>query len=164
MSRGAVAMAGRRMKAFRLRNRTFLLAVAALTLLLAWVVVPAWDYYGLPPSTRSILSRLGAPLRLASPGPATLADLLKSIRVSSPDGKGVGIPIYVDPTGLGDAGANLSSPIPIPPAGVSTRAALEDSLRPLGMGYYVEDGLLRITTDEAADRALRERPKSARRP
>ncbi|HEY2159223.1 MAG TPA: hypothetical protein VGH33_26585, partial [Isosphaeraceae bacterium] len=93
-----------------------------------------------------------------------LSDLLKLIRASSPDARGVGIPIYVDPTGLGDAGAKLSSAITIPPHGVSVRAALEDSLRPLGLGYYVEDGLLRITTAEAADRALRERPKSARRP
>ena len=49
------------MKAFRLRIRTFLLAVIVLTFVLAWVVVPAWDYYRLPPSTRSILPRLGGP-------------------------------------------------------------------------------------------------------
>ncbi len=147
----------------RFRIRTILLAVALLTFLLAWVVVPAWDYYRLPPSTRSVLSRLGAPLRLSVAGAATMADVLKSIRVSSPDGKGVGIPIYVDPTGLGDMGPKLSFPIRVPPRGVSIRTGLEDSLRPLGMGYYVEDGLLKITTDEAADRALRERPKSARR-
>jgi hypothetical protein len=152
------------MKAPRFRIRIILLAVALLAILLAWVLVPAWNYYRLPPSTRSILERLGRPFRLATPAPPNLVDLLKSARLSSPDSGGVGIPIYVDPAGLEAAGADIDATIKPPPAGASVATALEESLRPLGLGYYVEDGLLKVTSSEAADRALREKPREARRP
>ena len=152
------------MMTIRYRVRTLLIAVAALAPVLALVVLPAWNYYRLPPSTRSILARLGRPFRLATPAPPRLVDLLKSARLSSPDSGGVGIPIYVDPAGLKAAGADIDATIKTPFAGASVALALEESLCPLGLGYYVEDGLLRVTSAEAADRALREKPREARRP
>lgn len=152
------------MKGPRFRIRTLLLAVALATIVVKWAVVPAWNYYSLPPTTRSVLGRLGRPLRMPpSPAPS-LADLLKATRLSTPDDGGVGIPIYLEPSGLEASGADLNASIGPPRAGASVATALEESLRPIGLGYYVEDGLLRITSARAADRAVREKPREARRP
>ncbi len=149
-----------------LRIRTILLAVALLTIPLRLGRRPGLGL--LPPPALDPLGPVEArtaPAHRPRRAATTLTEPLEVDRASSPDGKGVGIPIYVDPAGLGEAGAKLASAIePPPPVGVSIRTALEDSLRPLGMGYYVEDGLLRIATDEAADRALRERPKTRQTP
>lgn len=149
------------MRVLRFRIRTFLVAVAVLTVLMQWVVLPAWDFYSLPAGTRSVLTRLQS--RMAAPPTADLIDFLKAIRLSSPDGRGVGIPIYVDPAGLHEAETTLEAPLKAPPGRGAIEAELRESLRPLGLGYYVEDGLLTITSEQAAERALRERPRTARR-
>ncbi len=150
------------MKAFRFRIRTFLVVVAVLTALMQWVVVPAWDFYSLPSDTRSTLARLRWRMGTAPAG-VTLVDFLKAIRQSSPDGTGVGIPIYVDPAGLQEAGTTIQAPLGTPPGRGSIATELRESLRPLGLGYYIEDGMLTVTSEKAAERVLREKPRSARR-
>ena len=141
-----------------------MLAVALATILTKWVVVPAWNYYSLPSSTRSILARLSVPLRMTTPASPSVKDLLKSVRLSSPDSRGVGIPIYVDPPGLDESRVTLNSSIKAPRPKATIGDALEESLRPLGLGYYVEDGLLRVTSEKSVERPLREKPRTARHP
>jgi hypothetical protein len=149
----------------RFRLRSTLIAIALITVLLRYVAVPAWDYYHLSPETRAVLEDLGRPMTAPPAAPATLSSFLKAIRMSSPRPlKPNGIPIYVDPEGLDKAAAALYAPLGATPGIVPIKIALERTLGPLGLGYYVRDGLLTVTSAADADRVLRENPKEARRP
>ena len=75
-----------------------------------------------------------------------------------------GIPVYVDPIGLEEARVDITKPVEIGPDQVRLKAFLDQRLGPLGLSDYVEDGLLTITSKQAADRALRRSPRQARRP
>jgi RNA polymerase sigma factor (sigma-70 family) len=56
-----------------------------------------------------------------------------------------GIPIYVDPVGLQDAGVTLNSPVTLDVEGVPLKDALRLVLDQLGLTYHVKDGLMTIT-------------------
>jgi hypothetical protein len=140
------------------------IAIAALAVLTYQVLIPLWDYYSLPQTSRAVLSILGRPVRLRSAGAMTLASLLKGARAATAAPATTGVPIYVDPTGLSEAGAGdettvfvVSDPLPL-------KDHLERSLKPLGLGYFVRDGVLMITSAKSVERALRDHPTKARRP
>jgi hypothetical protein len=63
-----------------------------------------------------------------------------------------GIPIFVDPIGLQEAGVTMNSPVTVSSKAVPIRKALEDALGQLKLVYTVkdEDGFLLITSKESA--------------
>ena len=148
----------------RFTVRRMMVAIAALAILTYYVVIPAWDYYSLPPSTRAVLSALGYPARLPSTGPMPLVAMLKGIRVASAGTKGNGIPIYVDPNGLSEAGVGVQTTVVATNGRRPLKEQLERSLKPLGLGYFVRDGLLTVTSAKSADRVLKDYPNEAKRP
>ena len=87
-----------------------------------------------------------------------LEDVLKYVKPSTkgpafPDG----IPIYVDPIGLSEADKTMASTVRnIDVEGVPLRTTLKLLLNQLDLTYVVRDGLLRITSNESADRDERE--------
>jgi hypothetical protein len=140
-----------------------MITIALLAILTHYVVIPAWHYYMLPPGTRAVLSKLGMPIRLPSTGPMPLASVLKAIKGASVGPKDSGIPIYVDPNGLAEAGAGIGSTVEISLDRRPLKETLQKLLEPLRLGYYVKDGLLTITSAKSADLALRNN-QEARRP
>ena len=139
------------------------IVVAVFAVFVNYVAVPVWDYYRLPPKTRAVLTMLSQPVRLASAGPLPLAVLLKSIKASTSAPPNSGIPIYVDTGGLADAGAGIESTTVVTNKRRPVKEHLDRSLAPLGLGYFVKDGLLTVTSAKAAVRPKND-PKEARRP
>jgi hypothetical protein len=92
----------------------------------------------------------------------TLALLLREIKQVTRNGEikrvtrnGVlwdGIPFFVDPIGLQEAGVTMNSPVTVSSKAVPIRKALEDALCQLKLEYFVkdEDGFLLITSKESA--------------
>jgi hypothetical protein len=140
------------------------IAIAALAVLIYQVLIPLWGYYSLPPTTRAVLSILGRPVRIRSGGTMTLAALLKGARAATAPPTTTGIPIYVDPSGLSEAGAGDESTVVVVSDPMPLKDHLEGSLKPLGLGCFVRDGVLMITSEKEVDRALRDYPTRARRP
>ena len=86
---------------------------------------------------------------------AALQEVLKEAKLHSTgraDFK-FGIPIYVDPVGLQEAGKSLVSTVKRPPS--AEKLTLGEHLRhvldPLGLGYVVKEGFLMITSTESLD-------------
>jgi hypothetical protein len=148
----------------RFRLRSILIAIALITLFLHYVAIPTWNYYQLPASTRAILTTLGEPLRMPTAGTMSLEKFLKTMIGATVTPKGNRLPTYVEPRGLEEAGVGLDSPVTVTSDFVPIKDTLGKGLKELGLGYYVEGGLLRITSAADAERVLRENPKQARRP
>lgn len=103
----------------------------------------------------AIQGALDAPFKTAATpgGTMTLQSFLKTIRASSITGAlWDGIPIYVDPVGLQEAGQTMIALIAVPPAGTVTKTVLESELARLKLDYVVKDGILTITSQESVDR------------
>ncbi|WP_406693694.1 hypothetical protein V5E97_21920 [Singulisphaera sp. Ch08] len=62
-----------------------------------------------------------------------------------------GIPLYVDPVALAEAGVTMQAPITIASRGVPLKNTLYEVLGPLGLGYYIRNGLLVISTKDDAE-------------
>ncbi len=105
-----------------------------------------------------------------------LEDVLKYIKQATTDRVYVGIPIYVDPEGLKEANASLSSVVAIELEGVPLKTTLRLLLKQIGLAYCVRDGILIISSPEgigeelqlevkarAAEEVERERQDRARR-
>ena len=140
------------------------IALAILTFVVYRGGITAWDYYTLHPGTRMILSRLNQKGRFAARGDQPLADMLLSVGIGSKGPKDGGIPIFVDTRGLHEAGATMQSKVRVPPRRGRLKDILNETLEPLGLGYYVRNGLLTITSAEAAGRAVKDDPKITRGP
>jgi hypothetical protein len=83
------------------------------------------------------------------PGP-TLALLLREIkRVTSNGVLWDGIPIFVDPIGLQEAGQTMNSPVTLSSKAVPIKKALKDALDQLKLCYTVKDGWMLITSKES---------------
>ena len=81
-----------------------------------------------------------------------LEDVIKYVRTATtgpafPDG----IPIYLDPIGLQEAEKTETSPIRLDLSQIPLRTSLKLALKQLGMLYYLEDGLLKITSETSED-------------
>jgi len=98
------------------------------------------------PRTTAILKRLAEPLAMNFPNDTPLEDILKYIRQSTKGPGDNGIPIYLDPLGLNEAGATETSPVTIDMDGQPLRVTLQLVLRQLGLKYFVNDGFLCITS------------------
>jgi hypothetical protein len=133
-------------------------AVAALAVLTYCVVIPAWERLRGPLATRAVLTSLGRPVRLEVEGRLSLADFLGSVERAS---RGP-IPVSIDVNVMNAVGAGSMSSIAVSPGLTPARRRLEDALTPLGLSYFVQDGVLIVTSVESAERALKGN-KGARR-
>jgi len=145
-------------------SRIFLVAAIVILTFLAYRgATSAWDDYTLHPGTRMILTKLNQKGQFAAKGGADqpLADMLLSVSIGSRGPKDDGIPINVDMRGLNEARATMQSRVRVPPRRGRLKEILDETLKPLGLGYYVRDGLLTITSAKAAVRAASPRPGGA---
>ena len=83
-----------------------------------------------------------------------LDDVLKYIKQATTTPTHSGIPIYVDPIGLQEAERSLNSTVLIDLEDVPLRRTLQLILSQLGLAYFVEDGILVITSPKRASDPL----------
>jgi hypothetical protein len=108
----------------------------------------------LPPGSAAnarVLKALERPIPMRFPDGTSLADLLDHVKKAAASAGQPDIPIYVDPFGLQEAERSLSSTVRIDLEGLALRTTLDISLRQIGLYYYVEDGCLRISSEDSED-------------
>jgi RNA polymerase sigma factor (sigma-70 family) len=81
---------------------------------------------------------------------APLRDVLKAIKQATSTGSSPGVPIFVEPEGLAEAGASIESAVTIDARNVPLEAALDRALRPLKLAATSRDGLLVVTSRSEA--------------
>jgi hypothetical protein len=102
-----------------------------------------------PLSEQALRDSLEKPLALKL-ADARLRDVLKAIKKETENAETSGVPIYVEPAGLEEAGATIDSRISIDATGVSLETALDRALRPAKLAATVRDGLLVVTSRQEA--------------
>jgi hypothetical protein len=108
---------------------------------------------GTDPRSHRILARLEDPISMSFANETPLDDVLKYIKQVTTTPTFSGIPIYVDPHGLQEAERSLNSTVQIDLEGVPLRRTLQLILTQLKLAYFVEDGILVITSEESASQA-----------
>ncbi len=108
---------------------------------------------GRDPKSLAILAKLEQPVAMSFPYDTPLEDVLKYIKQATQGPSGSGIPIYVDPVGLQEAEKTLTSPVKLDLEGIPLRRTLQLLLKQLGLGYFVDDGILVISSQESGDQA-----------
>lgn len=91
---------------------------------------------------------------MSFPNETPLEDVLSYIKQATKGPRFAGIPIYVDPVGLQEADKTTSSTVHIDLEGVPLRRALQLILSQLDLAYFVEDGILVITSPESEELGL----------
>jgi RNA polymerase sigma factor (sigma-70 family) len=108
---------------------------------------------GQDPRSQQIIAKLGdlVPMKFFEETP--LEEVIKHIRQSTKSSDmPSGIPIYVDPVGLQEAEKSMTSTVHgIDLEGVPLRRTLQLALSQLDLGYFIVDGMLYVTSSEAAD-------------
>jgi RNA polymerase sigma factor (sigma-70 family) len=102
------------------------------------------------PRTLKIYEQLNEPISMSFANETPLDDVLKYIKQATTSPKYNGIPIYVDPIGLQNAERSMNSTVQIDLEGVPLRRTLQLILTQLGMAYFVQDGILVITSEDDA--------------
>ncbi len=111
---------------------------------------------GRDPQSRRIIAALDELVVMKFAEETTLEDVLKHIqeKTKSP-GLPKGIAIYVDPVGLSQADKTMTSTVRnLDLEGVPLRRTLQLALAQLDLVYFVEDGMLFITSQEAGAEPL----------
>ena len=94
--------------------------------------------------TQMIKLKLDQPIDVDFPPGTTLEQVLKHIKQQTTDEDYPGIPIYVNPIGLQEAGHNMVSMIDLNRKKCPVREVLWWALHPLQLSYIVKDGFLTI--------------------
>jgi RNA polymerase sigma factor (sigma-70 family) len=102
------------------------------------------------PRSRQILEKLNEPIPMSFASDTPLDDVLKYIKQATTTPTYRGIPIYLDPVGLQEAERSVNSTVAIDLEGVPLRRTLQLTLAQIGLAYYVEDGILVITSEDSA--------------
>ena len=113
------------------------------------------------PATLEILAKLEEPIPMSFHDDTPLEDVLRYIKQATQRANDQGVTIYVDPFGLQEAEKTMTSPVSIDLEVVPLRRTLQLLLTQLGLCYYVDDGLLVITSESSEQLAL---PPSIKKP
>ena len=109
-----------------------------------------------------ILAKLDEPISMSFNADTPLEDVLKYIKQATTTEKYSGIPIYVDPLGLQEAEKSMTSTVRnMDLEGVPLRRTLQLLLKQIDLVYFVDDGLLYITSKESEDPSGRLEPAIA---
>jgi RNA polymerase sigma factor (sigma-70 family) len=105
---------------------------------------------------QAVMTKLDQPLAMSFANPTPLEDVLKYIKSATMESKGKPIPIYVDPKGLQQVDATMSSSVTIDLDGVPLKMSLRLMLKQLGLAYCVRDGVLIISSVQGIREELAE--------
>ena len=107
---------------------------------------------GKDPKSQQILAKLDEPVSMSFAEDTPLEDVLKYIKQATTTKTYTGIPIYVDPVGLQEAEKSMTSTVRnMDLEGVPLRRTLQLLLKQLDLMYFVDDGILYITSAESED-------------
>jgi RNA polymerase sigma factor (sigma-70 family) len=95
---------------------------------------------------RAIRDKLEEPVTMSFPNETPLEDVLKYIKAATQGPNDSGVPIYVDPDGLKEAGATVHSTVTIDVKDRPLRESLDAMLRPLKLGATTRGGLLVVSS------------------
>jgi hypothetical protein len=109
---------------------------------------------GKDPRSLKIIAKLEEPISMSFASETPLDDVLKYIKQATTTPTFSGIPIYVDPVGLQEAERSLNSTVQLDLEGIPLRRTLQLLLTQLGLAYFVEDGMLVITSESSAGKPL----------
>ena len=105
---------------------------------------------GKDPKSQFILAKLDEPISMSFNEDTPLEDFLKYIKQATTTKTYPGIPIYVDPVGLQEAEKSMTSTVRgMDLEGIPLRRTLQLALKQLDLIYFVDDGLLYITSKES---------------
>jgi RNA polymerase sigma factor (sigma-70 family) len=103
------------------------------------------------PKSVALLAKLEKPVPMNFPNETPLEEVLKYIKQATAGEGSAGIPIYVDPVGLTGGDRIPGMPITMELEGVPLRRTLQLVLKQLGLVYFVDDGVLCITSAESQE-------------
>jgi hypothetical protein len=109
----------------------------------------AMDLLEPDPKTRAILAKLEQPVTMSFANETPLEEVLKYVKAVTQGPNDNGLPIYVDPVGLNEAGKTMASPVTLDLEGVPLKTTLRLLLKQLGLTYTVKAGLLTITAESS---------------
>ena len=109
---------------------------------------------GKDPRSLKIIAKLEEPISMSFAAETPLDDVLKYIKQATTTPTFSGIPIYVDPIGLQEAERSLNSTVRLDLEGIPLRRTLQLMLTQLGLAYFVEDGMLVVTSEDSAGKPL----------
>jgi RNA polymerase sigma factor (sigma-70 family) len=104
--------------------------------------------------SQAILAKLEQPIAMSFPNETPLEDIIKYVKQATQGSSDSGIPIYVDPIGLQEADKSLTSTIRIDLDSVPLRRTLQLMLSQIGLMYFVDDGILVITSQDSESQKL----------
>jgi len=105
---------------------------------------------GQDPYSRLILAKLDEPVSMSFNEETPLESVLKYVKHATTSATYSGIPIYVDPVGLQRADKSMTSTVRnMVLEGVPLRRTLQLLLKQLELIYFVEDGMLYITSQDS---------------
>ena len=101
------------------------------------------------PKSKAVFQKLEEPISMSFVDETPLEDVLKYIKVATTSKTYGGIPIYVDPRGLGEAEKTMNSTVRgLDLEGIPLKTTLRLALRQLGLASCVRDGVLMISTPQ----------------
>ena len=98
------------------------------------------------PKTKTIWAKLNKPIAIKFPEETAFEVVLAFIRKATKGPKDSGVPIYLDPDGLGEVQKTVASTVIIDEENVTVKDSLERVLQQLGLTYCVRNGILFIST------------------
>ena len=102
--------------------------------------------------SQRVLEKLDEPFAMSFSDETPLEDVLKYVKQATTTKNYAGIPIYVDPIGLQEAEKSMTSTVRnMDLEGVPLRRTLHILLKQLDLMYFVDDGILYITSAESGD-------------
>lgn len=103
-------------------------------------------------ATRAMRTQLERPIPMRFPEGVPLSMMLRHVRdATTTTATPRGLPIYVDPIGLQEAGQTLNAPVKIDAQGIPLKKTLRTVLDQVGLSYYLKGGLLIITCQGSED-------------
>jgi RNA polymerase sigma factor (sigma-70 family) len=105
------------------------------------------DGRSIDPKSQLVLEKLDQHISMPFADDTALEEVIKHIKQSTANGGYAGIPIYVDPLGLQEAEKSMTSTVRnMDLTGIPLRRTLQLILKQLDLIYFVEDGVLCITS------------------
>jgi hypothetical protein len=109
------------------------------------------------PKSKVVHTKLDQPISMSFNEETPLEDVLKYIKVATTTETYAGIPIYVDPSGLKEAGKTMTSTVSnLDLEGIPLRTTLRLLLKQMGLAYCVRDGVLIISSAQGIFDELKE--------
>lgn len=115
---------------------------------------PAAERIQVDYQNRLHMAKLDEPVSMGFASETPFDQVLLYIKAATTGPKDSGLQIYVDPVALKEAGKTMKSPVTLEVEGAPLRITLGLLVKQLGLGYVVQDGLLKIGNPSTLSNAI----------